>query len=86
MSYSTAAFDTDAIRTARTMHLAYRRCKYLLDRWWSGINALFPVETYPELNNLMSRVSELVADYEADTNSKLNTILLKSDLTLPGDD
>ena len=85
MSYGPGDFDPDAVRTARTLHLAYRRCKYLLDRWWGGINAAFPIETHPELNNLMTRVSELVADYEANSNAKLNTVMAKSDLTLPGE-
>lgn len=85
MSYSGSEFQTDATRTARSLHLAYRRCTYLLSRWYSGINAQFPAETYPDLNNLMSRVAELKADYEDNSNAKLNTVMKLSDLQLPGD-
>lgn len=85
MSYGPGEFEADAVRTARTLHLAYRRSEYLLSRWWSGLNTQFPNETYPEINNLMNRVAELVADYHDNSNAKLNTVMAKSDLTLPGD-
>lgn len=86
MSYSKGEFEEDAKRTARTLHLAYRRSKYLLDRWWSGLNSDFPNSgDTVSMNNLMNRVSELVSDYEASSSAKLNTVLAKSDLTLPGD-
>lgn len=85
MAYSSGDFSSDATKTARTLHLAYRRCEYLLDRWYAGMNTEFPSETNPALNNLMNRVAELVADYEATSNAKLNTVMAVSDLTLPGD-
>jgi hypothetical protein len=34
----------------------------------------------------MSRVAELVDDYDANGSAKLNTVLAKSDLSLPGDE
>ena len=86
MSYGSSEFEQDATRVARTLHLSYRRAKYLLDRGYSGINASFPNtgDGIP-MNNVMSRVAELVADYEANGNAKLNTVMAKSDLTLPGE-
>ena len=85
MAYQTSDFDADSVKTARTLHLAYRRCSYLLDRWYGGMNTEFPSGTYPDLNNLMSRVAEMISDYEGSSNAKLNTVLAISDLTLPGD-
>lgn len=86
MAYSTGEFEADAARVARSLHLAYRRCRYLQDRWYSGLNAGFPNEGGGiPMNNLMNRVGELVTAYEADTNAKLNTVLAMSDLVLPGD-
>lgn len=85
MSYDPATFQADATKTARTLHLSFRRCQYLLSRWYAGMNTEFPAETHADLNNLMNRVSELVTDYEANSNAKLNTVMAQSDLTLPGD-
>jgi len=86
MVYSTSEFSEDAVITAKTLHIAYRRCRYLLDRWYSGMNTEFPNEGATiAMNNLMNRVSELVADYEATSNAKLNTVMAMSNLTLPGD-
>jgi hypothetical protein len=85
MAYGSSDFSSDSLKTARTLHLAYRRCTYLLARWYGGMNAAFPSETNPELNNLMNRVSELVTDYEQYSNAKLNTVMAVSDLQLPGD-
>lgn len=85
--YSASDFSTDAQVTARTMHLAYRRAKFLLDRWWAGgQSAHFPNEGDGiAMNSLMNRVAELVADYEAGGNAKLGTIMVMSNLQLPGD-
>ena len=84
--YDKAQCESDMVKVARTLHLSYRRSKYLLDRWYSGLNAEFPNagDTIAH-NNLMNRVAELVADYEANTNAKLNTVMALSDLQLPGD-
>jgi len=50
------------------------------------MNTEFPNEGATiAMNNLMNRVSELVADYEATSNAKLNTVMAMSNLTLPGD-
>ena len=82
MSYGN--FEADAVKTARTLHLAYRRCEYLLARWYSGINNS---QTWDDATtNLMRRVAEMVADYDANGSAKLNTVLAKSDLSLPGDE
>lgn len=86
MAYSTGDFNQDAEVVARTLHLSYRRCKYFLDRWWGGMNAEFPNEGAGiPINNLASRVAELVADYDAASNAKLNTVMAMSNLKLPGD-
>lgn len=87
MAYGTGEFQQDAEKTARSLHLAFRRCEYLLDRWWSGMNTSFPNSgaTVP-MNNLMNRVAEMVADYEASSNAKLNTVMGMSNLQLPGDE
>jgi len=86
MTYSSGDFSGDATKTARALHVAYLRCKYLLTRWYGGQSANFPNEgdTVP-MNNLMNRVSELVTDYEATSSAKLNTVMDISDVTLPGD-
>lgn len=82
-SYGTGEFSGDAEKCARTLHLAYRRCEYLLARWYSGINT----ETWDDATtNLMSRVAELVTDYDANGSAKLNTVMAKSNLQLPGDE
>ena len=84
MAYSN--FDADAVVVARTLHLAYPRSKFLLDRWYNGANTEHPNEGAGiPVNNLMNRVAELVSDYEANSNAKLGTVLTMSDLTLPGD-
>jgi len=83
MAYSTSDFNSDAKATARTLHLAYRRANLVLDRWYAGMNNEFSGDTAMGL--LMSRCEEIVADYEANGNAKLNTVMAKSDLTLPGD-
>lgn len=86
MAYSTGNFQSDAEKTARTLHVAYLRAKYLLTRWYAGMNTEFPNEgDGVAMNNLMNRVSELVADYEANGSGKLNTVLAMSNVTLPGD-
>ncbi|MFA6661390.1 MAG: hypothetical protein WCS62_07245, partial [Bacilli bacterium] len=49
-------------------------------------NAAFPNEgDGVAMNNLMNRVAELVADYDANSSAKLNTVLAMSNVTLPGD-
>lgn len=83
MAYASGDFGADATRTARTLHLAYRRCQYLLARWYAGMNTEFAGDE--DMGNLMNRVAEMVADYEANSSAKLNTVMKKSDLTLPGD-
>jgi len=80
--YSVSEFEQDAATVAATLHLAYRRCQFLLPRWYSGINNEI---SDPATINLMSRVAEMVADYEAEGSAKLNTVLAKSNLSLPGD-
>ena len=86
MSYARPDFEADAVKTARTLHVAFRRAQYLQARWNSGINADFPNsgDTIKH-NDLMNRVNDLIADYLADGQGKLNQILALSDLTLPGD-
>lgn len=91
MAYSQSDLVTDVQTSARTMHLSYRRAKFVLERWFSGLNAdidndateYAPGITGAEITNIITRCSELVADYEAGTNAKLNTILQLSDLALP---
>ena len=86
MAYLNSDFATDAEVVARTLHLAYRRAKFFLDRWWGGMNAEYPNEGDGiPMNNLASRVAELVADYQANSNAKLNTVMAMSNLSLPGD-
>ena len=86
MPYSTGNFQSDAEKTARTLHVAYLRAKYLLTRWYAGMNTEFPNEgDGVAMNNLMNRVSELVTDYEASSSAKLNTVMAMSNVTLPGD-
>ena len=86
MAYSTGDFENDAAKAARTLHVAYLRAKYLLGRWYAGMNTEFPNSGGTiKHNNLMNRLSELVADYEANSSAKLNTVMEMSDVTLPGD-
>ena len=83
MAYVTSDFANDATKGASTMHLAYRRAKYLLDRWYSGFDVQFQDNTAMTL--FMARCEEIVEDYEATGQAKLNTVMALSDLTLPGD-
>lgn len=86
MSYNTDTFRNDVVNTARSLHLSYRRAKFLLDRWYSGINNEIP-NSGPDaqIHDLMNRCSDLVSDYEANNKAKLNTILLQSNLNLPSE-
>ena len=87
MGYSASEFEQDAAKAARTLHAAYLRAKYLQSRWFSGVNAEFPNSGGTiKHNDLMNRLGEIVTDFEASGNAKLNTILALSDITLPGDE
>lgn len=94
MTYNSNDLVIDAQTAAKTLHVAYRRAKFVLERWFSGINAeipnnsteVFPGITGAELTSLITRCSELVADYEAGGNAKLTTIIQLSDLKLPNID
>jgi len=81
MPYSTSDFDQDVVKAARTLHLSYRRAQFVVDRWFSGFN----VGADNDTTNLVVRCTEIIADFEANGNAKLNTVLAKSDLQLPGD-
>jgi hypothetical protein len=91
MTYNQSDLITDIQVCARTMHLSYRRAKFILERWFSGLNTEIANDateyttgiTGIEINNIITRCSEIVADYETGSNSKLNTILQLSDLSLP---
>ena len=85
-NYTSSEFEKDAEAVARSLHLAYRRSQYLLARWNAGMNTEFPNsgDTIP-MNNLMNRVMELITDYDATGSAKLNTVMAKSNLQLPGD-
>lgn len=91
MTYNSNDMVVDVQTAAKTMHLSYRRAKFILERWWSGLNndipndatEVFPGITGSEVTNLITRCSELVADYEAGSSAKLNTIVQLSDLKLP---
>ena len=91
MTYNSNDMIIDAQTAAKTMHLSYRRAKFILERWFSGLDAgipndateVFPGITGAEVTSLITRCSELVADYEAGSNAKLNTIIQLSDLKLP---
>ena len=86
MSYSPTEFEQDAQAVARSLHLAYRRSQYLLARWYAGMDAEFPNSGDTiSMNNLINRVAELTADYDANGSAKLNTVMSKSNLQLPGD-
>jgi len=82
MSYSSSDFDADAVTVARTIHLAYRRAQFVVARWYAGG---FDADADAATTNLVVRCTELIADMEANGNAKLNTVLAKSDLKLPGD-
>lgn len=84
--YTPSEFEEDAQAVARSMHLTYRRSQYLLSRWFAGMNSKFPNSgATVSMNNLMNRVAEIVSDYEANGSAKLNTVMAKSNLKLPGD-
>lgn len=53
--YSVTEFEADAATVAATLHLAYRRCQFLLPRWYSVINNEI---SDPATINLMSRAAE----------------------------
>lgn len=82
---------SDVQTQAKTLHLAYRRAKFILERWNSGLNTQItndateyvPGITGIQINNLINRCVEFVADYEDGASAKLNTVLALSDLELP---
>lgn len=82
---------TDVQTQAKTLHLAYRRAKFILERWNGGLSSEIANDATEyvtdvsgeEIHNLINRCNEFVTDYEASTNAKLNTVLLLSDLQLP---
>jgi len=91
MAYNEADLGNDLFNTGETMHLAYRRAKFLLDRWNSGMSDAVQNDTTEyydgvtgiDIHNFINRCSELVTDYETNTSAKLNTVLKLSNLTLP---
>ena len=42
MTYNSNDMIVDAQTAAKTMHLSYRRAKFILERWFSGLNADVP--------------------------------------------
>ena len=82
MAYELQDFEDDGRKTARTLHAAYRRAQYLLDRWNSGVSAQV---SNADVVAFMARCSEMVTNLEANDNAKLLNILRYSDLKLPGD-
>ncbi len=81
--YSTSDFSDDAKVAARTMHLAYRRARYILDRWLGGMNVEFAA--VPQAVAFMAVVQDMVAYFEANDLAKLKDVMTVSDLKLPGD-
>lgn len=81
--YDQTKFQKDLVTMATTMHASYRRGQLMLDRWNNGMNNVIPNSGDGVLaHNLMNRVSEMVSDYEANNNAKLNTIISLSAMTL----
>ena len=81
--YSTTDLASDAKVAARTMHLAYRRARYILDRWNAGMNAKYA--GVPDAVNFMARISDMCAYFEASNGANLKHVMALSDLNLPGD-
>lgn len=90
MSYSQAEFIADVVKAARAHHLAYERGRFVLARWYAEYSAAIPNDatevapglTGQEVTNVIVRCSEQIADMQADSNAKLNTVLQVSDLPL----
>lgn len=81
--YSTGDFANDARIAARTMHVAYRRARYILDRWNAGMDTEYA--GVPDAVAFMARVADMVAYFEANANEYLEDVMQVSDLKLPGD-
>jgi hypothetical protein len=81
--YGTTDFANDAKVAARTMHLAYRRTRYILDRWNAGMSAEYA--SVPDAKNFMSRITDMCTYFEANNGANLKHVMALSDLKLPGD-
>jgi len=82
MSYSQSDFEADAVTVARTLHVAYNRCRMLADRALG-----MPTPTDPKMQLILIVTNGLVADFDASGpyGIKRNMVLNLSDLKLPGD-
>jgi len=93
MAYTSTNLVTDAVRFATQEHLAYSRAKFVVARWNSGLSAEIPNDgtdvgegvTGAQVWLGITRAQELIADLEANSNAKLNTILALSNVTLPSE-
>lgn len=81
--YTQSDFASDARVAARTMHLAYRRARYILDRWNAGMNAEYA--GVPDAVAFIARITDMVNYFEANNNAYLEVVMKLSDLKLPGD-
>ena len=86
MAYDINDLQDDMVSVAKALHLSYRRCKCVTDRWNSGLSDQVPNSgATAKYHTLMTRVGEFVASFESNNNAKLNQILALSNLKLPGD-
>ena len=81
--YSTTDLASDAKVAARTMHLAYRRARYILDRWNAGMSTEYA--SLPDAVNFMAHIVDMVTYFEANEQANLKHVMTLSDLKLPGD-
>jgi hypothetical protein len=81
--YGTTDFANDAKVAARTMHLAYRRARYIMDRWNAGMNAEYA--DLPDAVNFMAKIIDMCAYFEANEQANLKHVMALSDLKLSGD-
>ena len=90
------AFSARVRAAATTLEIAYRLAKRVSQEWYAlGIgfdikfdtvplndgNAARPL-THNDVYGIINRCDEMVADYEANNNAKLNTVILGSDAPL----
>lgn len=85
MAYDNELWKDDARKAAQTLHAAFVRAQFCLNRWNNGPGTSIPNSGgTAKWHNAATRFSELVTDMTANNNAKLNTIQTVSDLNLPG--
>lgn len=88
------AFSARARAAATTLEIAYRLAVRVSQEWYAlNMGADIPFDTnaledgngarpltHMDVYGVINRLDELIADYEANNNAKLNTVIIASDI------